>query len=101
VILFPDRIEVDVTEKDIAEGTRHLMSVCPIAHAVRRTLSSEPGGWDVGVSVYHDYIFVNDLRGMWTARYELSRSAMRFVKQFDSSRGVRPARFRFRRVKST
>jgi len=86
----PKTILVSVTADDIAEGMRKKCHHCPVAIAIRRTLSPE----SVGVDQEEGYVkYREDVASRW---FVMSASVRRFISAFDKKGpgAVRPFRFR-------
>ena len=73
-------ITVNVTERDIAFGTRNACEYCPIARALARAIDGKP-------SVHLSYAMIGE------SRYNLPREAIQFVVDFDAGLPVRPLSF--------
>lgn len=64
-------VQIDVTEADIASGIRGICRLCPIAHAMVRTLGD-------GEAV------IGNTRWLWNGhRGDLPNSVTRFIERFD------------------
>ena len=72
---------VTVTGDDIRLGTREDCAKCPIARAVKRQFN------EMNVQVYSRTVLIDGQR-KW-----LSRSARRFITNFDKKKPVKPFRF--------
>jgi len=100
VILFPDNIEVEVTEEDIEKGVPGSPEFCAVSRALRRTVSKDSSEGEAGTYVYRDTLTIRDPDDKASAIYDVPPDARRFIWRFDRNRfSVEPARFRFRRTR--
>lgn len=80
---------IRVTAEDIATGKKNDCWACPIAKAVTRTLRLSPDQQMPGrFSVGGNYVRIE------RQKYTLPRSAIRFIRRFDSEQDVEPFRFK-------
>jgi hypothetical protein len=84
--MFPNVIQITVTQNDIDQGERLDVRACPIARAVRRKFGETRE------------IEVADVLSIDNIHYELSPRARQFIRDFDEYGAGGPVRFRFRKA---
>ena len=89
---LPNRLRIEVTERNIKRGHREEMDSCPIAMAVRR----ETRARDVSVASEIRVTLRNGERGT----YALTQRADNFIETFDAEgrKAVKPMVMVFRRI---
>lgn len=82
-------LTINVTEADIATGTRQSATACPIALAAMRVLDLEPG-W---AFAFLDWLSIHDPARTTPHTYRLPDEANNFIIAFDEGALVAPFTF--------
>jgi hypothetical protein len=80
-------VQVDITDDDIANGSRCSAWNCPIQRGVTRATGAQ------GVAVYPLWVAICDSEGRWNESTRLPAVAARFISDFDRSLPVQPISF--------